>query len=45
MRILMSIGALVATAVAAGAQSMPADYDAVLKVLGRTGDLRAMSLR
>ena len=42
----MKISALVlATAAAAFAQTMPADYDAVLKTLGKTGDYKANVLK
>src|ERR1700730_11556405 len=40
MRCLMSIAVLVSSAAAATAQSMPADYDEVLKSLGKTGDFK-----
>src|SRR5258705_9452055 len=40
MRSLISIGVLVISAAAAIAQSMPADYDAVLKTLGKQGDFK-----
>src|SRR6266576_1613143 len=45
MRILVSIGVVVASAVAATAQSMPADYDAVLKALGKQGDFKTNVLK
>ena len=40
-----SIGMLLASAVAATAQSMPADYDAVLKTLGKQGDYKSNVLK
>src|ERR1700741_1436558 len=40
-----SIAVLLASAAAAAAQSMPADYDAVLKALGKTGDFKANVLK
>lgn len=40
MKNLISIGVLVASAAAATAQSMPADYDAVMKALGKQGDFK-----
>src|SRR5438270_1590494 len=39
------IGMLLATAGAAAAQSMPADYDAVLKALGKQGDFKENVLK
>src|SRR5438876_10258186 len=39
------IGILLASAVAAAAQSMPADYDAVLKTLGKQGDFKSNVLK
>jgi hypothetical protein len=43
MRSLISVGILVASA--ATAQTMPADYDAVMKALGKTGDFKANVLK
>src|SRR5215813_5063384 len=40
-----SVSLLLATAVAAAAQSMPADYDAVLKALGKQGDFKSNVLK
>src|SRR6266496_6768373 len=40
-----SIGILLASAAAAAAQSMPADYDAVLKALGKQGDYKSNVLK
>src|SRR5437764_6677058 len=40
-----SIGILLASATAAVAQNMPADYDGVLKALGRQGDYKANVLK
>ena len=45
MRILISTGVLIASAVAATAQTMPADYDAVLKALGKQGDFKSDVLK
>src|SRR5258705_643550 len=45
MRSLISIGVLVISAAAAIAQSMPADYDAVLKTLGKQGDFKSNVLK
>src|SRR5258705_1667603 len=45
MRSLISIGVLVISAAAAIAQSMPADYDAVLKALGKQGDFKSNVLK
>src|ERR1700730_9924541 len=45
MRCLMSIAVLVSSAAAATAQSMPADYDAVLKTLGKQGDFKSNVLK
>jgi hypothetical protein len=45
MRNLISIGVLVASAAAAIAQDMPADYDAVLKALGKQGDFKSNVLK
>src|SRR5256885_15273895 len=45
MRSLISIGVLVMSAVAATAQTMPADYDAVLKALGKQGDFKSDVLK
>src|SRR5512133_2987174 len=39
------IGMLLGSAAAAAAQSMPADYDAVLKTLGKQGDYKANVLK
>jgi hypothetical protein len=39
------IGMLLGSAAAAAAQSMPADYDAVLKALGKQGDYKANVLK
>src|SRR5438045_1404810 len=39
------IGMLLASAAAAAAQSMPADYDAVLKALGKQGDFKSNVLK
>src|SRR5207302_3155107 len=40
-----SIGILLASAAAAAAQSMPADYAAVLKTLGKQGDYKSNVLK
>jgi hypothetical protein len=40
-----SIAVLLASAAAAAAQSMPADYDAVLKALGKQGDYKSNVLK
>ena len=40
MKNLISIGVLMGSAVAATAQTMPADYDGVLKALGKQGDFK-----
>jgi hypothetical protein len=45
MKSLMTIGVLVASAVAATSQTMPADYDAVLKALGKQGDFKNSVLK
>src|SRR5436190_7988951 len=45
MRNLISIGVLIGSAVAATAQTMPPDYDAVLKALGKQGDFRSDVLK
>src|SRR5947209_13426241 len=45
MRILISIAVLVASAAVATAQSLPADYEAVLKTLGRQGDYKGNVLK
>src|SRR5579863_7907217 len=45
MRCLISIGVLLASAAAAAAQSMPADYDAVMKALGKQGDFKSNVLK
>src|SRR5437660_8665273 len=45
MKSLISVGVLVASAAVATAQSMPADYDAVLKALGKQGDFKSNVLK
>src|SRR5882724_3806227 len=45
MRNLISIGVVVISATAATAQTMPADYDAVLKALGKQGDFKSNVLK
>src|SRR5437868_6427628 len=45
MKIYRSAGLLVASALAAMAQSMPADYDGVLKALGKQGDFKTNVLK
>src|SRR5258706_3776760 len=45
MRSLISAGVLAAWAAAAIAQTMPADYDAVLKALGKQGDYKSNVLK
>src|SRR5947199_8986160 len=40
-----SIGVLMASAATAAAQTMPADYDAVLKALGKQGDYKSNVLK
>src|SRR3954466_10136915 len=45
MRILHSIALLAASATLAAAQSMPADYDAVLKALGKQGYFKSNVLK
>jgi len=45
MRNLISIGVVVISAAAATAQTMPADYDAVLKALGKQGDFKSNVLK
>src|SRR6516164_8366969 len=45
MRNLIAIGVLMGSAVAATAQTMPADYDAVLKALGKQGDFKSNVLK
>src|SRR6266699_519195 len=45
MRNLISIGFLIGSAVAATAQTMPPDYDAVLKALGKQGDFKSDVLK
>src|SRR5262249_17230364 len=45
MKNLISIGVLMASAVAATAQTMPADYDGVLKALGKQGDSKSNVLK
>src|SRR5262245_753443 len=45
MRIFKSAGLLVASALVALAQNMPADYDGVLKALGKQGDFKGNVLK
>src|SRR5436305_3223749 len=45
MKNIQSIGFLLVSAVAASAQSIPADYDGVLKALGKTGDYKSSVLK
>src|SRR5919198_4781137 len=45
MKTFQSIAALLASAAAATAQTMPADYDAVLKTLGKQGDYKSNVLK
>jgi Domain of Unknown Function (DUF1259) len=45
MKNVISIGVLMGSAVAASAQTMPADYDAVLKALGKQGDFKSNVLK
>jgi hypothetical protein len=45
MKKLIAIGVLMGSAVAATAQTMPADYDAVLKTLGKQGDFKSNVLK
>src|SRR5436305_6460669 len=45
MRILIPIGVLIGSALTASAQTMPADYDAVLKALGKQGDFKSNVLK
>src|SRR5215831_9783239 len=45
MKNLISIGVLMGSAVAATAQTMPADYDGVLKALGKQGDFKGNVLK
>src|SRR5262245_2023315 len=45
MRNLFSIGVLMGSVVAAAAQTMPADYEAVLKALGKQGDFKSNALK
>jgi Domain of Unknown Function (DUF1259) len=45
MKNLIAIGVLMGAAVAAKAQTMPADYDAVLKALGKQGDFKSNVLK
>jgi len=45
MKNFKSIGVLLASAIAAAAQNMPADYDAVLKALGKQGDFKSNVLK
>ena len=45
MKICGLIGMLLASAAAGAAQSMPADYDAVLKALGKQGDYKSNVLK
>src|SRR5215470_17214181 len=45
MKNLIAIGVLMGSAVAATAQIMPADYDAVLKAMGKQGDFKSNVLK
>src|SRR5215475_11163578 len=45
MKKLIGIGVLLGSAAASMAQTMPADYDAVLKALGKQGDFKANVLK
>src|SRR2546426_5850788 len=45
MRHFKAMGLLLAWALSAAAQSMPADYEAVLKALGKQGDFKANVLK
>jgi hypothetical protein len=45
MKISIRLGCLLTVAAAAIAQTMPPDYDAVLKTLGKTGDFKANVLK
>src|SRR5215831_14259085 len=45
MKDLIAIGVLIGSAVAATAQTMPADYDGVLKALGKQGDFKSNVLK
>src|SRR5438270_12905789 len=45
MKSIQSIGLLLVAAVAAAAQNMPADYEAVLKALGKQGDFKSNVLK
>src|SRR3989454_5848382 len=45
MRHFKAMGLLLAWALSAAAQSMPADYEAVLKTLGKQGDFKANVLK
>src|SRR5436305_3670778 len=45
MKNIQSIGFLLVSAVAAAAKSMPADYEAVLKALGKQGDFKSNVLK
>jgi Domain of Unknown Function (DUF1259) len=45
MRTLQAIAVLLGAAAAAAAQSMPADYDGVLKTLGKQGDYKSNVLK
>src|SRR5438552_6553072 len=45
MRSMISVGVFVISAAAASAQNMPADYDAVLKALGKQGDFKSNVLK
>src|SRR5215813_218926 len=45
MKNLIAVGVLMGSAVAATAQTMPADYDGVLKALGKQGDFKANVLK
>src|ERR1700746_651724 len=45
MKALNGIGILLTTLIGAAAQTMPADYDAVLKALGKQGDFKSNVLK
>ncbi len=45
MRNLVTLGVLLSSSLVATAQTMPADYDAVLKVLGKQGDFKSNVLK
>src|SRR5215471_6148286 len=45
MRNVISVGVLMGSVVVAAAQTMPADYDAVLKALGKQGDFKGNVLK